>query len=56
MATVAIVDEEGKESLWMTSIGKYSILVLYVLTNNWYGIDIFRIIGNMGDDKWCVAF
>ena len=36
MATDATVEKKaGEESLWTTSMGKYSILVFYVLIDNW---------------------
>lgn len=47
ITTVATVDLEEEESLWTTSIGKYDLLVVYVLTNDWCKIDTFRIIGNV---------
>ena len=43
MATDATVLKEDEESLWTTSMSKYSILVLYGLTDNWFGIETFPI-------------
>ena len=44
MATDATVEKKtGEENLWTASMGKYSILVLYVLIDNWFGIETFLI-------------
>ena len=44
MATDATVEKEaGEESLWTTSMCKYSNLVPYVLIDNWFGIETFLI-------------
>ena len=44
MATDATVQKEaGEESLWTTSMCKYSNLVPYVLIDNWFGIETFLI-------------
>ena len=61
MATDATVEKEaGEESLWTTSMGKYSILALYVLIDNWYGIEtiLINLLGTflLDEKKLCAAF